>query len=124
LALLLVNIGKEQRQQERSCQENGRRHIDMNEQVTAPTSKATYFENSRELQGVRWRIQVSFVAVNAYDTNAKRVKNRSGSLYPGGLRLIRIWGLAADESRVPTGYVRTRSRAALMQALDFAHLFR
>jgi hypothetical protein len=46
----------------------------MNEQVTAPTSKATSFENSRELQGVRWRIQLSFVAVNAYGTNAKRAK--------------------------------------------------
>ena len=90
LALLLVDIGKEQRQQEGSCQENGRGHIDMNQQVTAPTSKATYVENSRELQGVRGRIQVSFVAVNAYGTNAKRAKNRSGSLFPGGLRLIQI----------------------------------
>ena len=88
LALLLVNIGKEQRQQESSCQENGCGHIDMNEQVTVPTSKATYVENSRELQGVRWRIQSSFVEVNVYGTNAKRAKNRSGSLYSGGLRLI------------------------------------
>ena len=79
-----------QTQQERSCQENGRRHIDMNEQVTAPTSKATSVENSRELQGVRWRIQVSFVAVNAYGTSAKRAKNRPDSLYPGGLRLTQI----------------------------------
>jgi len=88
----------------------------MNEQVTAPTSKATSVENSRELQGVRGRIQLSFVAVNAYSTNAKRVKNRSGSLYPGGLRLTQIWRLAPGESRVPTGYGRTRSRAALAQA--------
>jgi hypothetical protein len=62
----------------------------MNEQVTAPTSKATSVENSRELQGVRERIQLSFVAVNAYSTSAKQAKNRSGSLYPGGLRLIQI----------------------------------
>jgi hypothetical protein len=62
----------------------------MNEQVTAPTSKATSVENSRELQGVRWRIELSFVEVNAYGTNAKRVKNRSGSLDPGGLRLTQI----------------------------------
>jgi len=38
----------------------------MNQQVTAPTSKATSVENSRELQGIRGRIQLSFVEVNAY----------------------------------------------------------
>jgi hypothetical protein len=50
----------------------------MNEQVTAPTSKATSFENSRELQGVRERIQLSFVAVNAYGTSEKRAKKPFG----------------------------------------------
>lgn len=50
LALLLVDVGKEERQQEGSCQEDGRRHIDVNQQVTAPTPDATSVENSRDLQ--------------------------------------------------------------------------
>jgi len=47
----------------------------MNQQVTAPTSQATSVENSRELQGVRGRIQLSFVEVNAYCDPSERAQS-------------------------------------------------
>ncbi len=65
LTLLLIDVGKEQRQQEGSCQEDRRRHIDVDQQVTAPTPDTTSVENSRDLQGFRVRIRPSFVEVNA-----------------------------------------------------------
>jgi hypothetical protein len=75
LALLLIDVGKEQRQQEGSCQENGRRHIDVDQQVTAPTPDATCVENSRDLQGIRVRIRPSFVEVNVCRAYSKRQKS-------------------------------------------------
>jgi hypothetical protein len=65
LTLLLVDVGKEQRQQEGSCQQNGRSHIDMIQQVAAPTYTAASVENSRELRDVYLRIQASFLAFNS-----------------------------------------------------------
>jgi hypothetical protein len=65
LAFLLVYVGKEQRQQEGACQEHGRGHIDMAQQVIAPADISdTSVENSRKLRGARRRIRSSFVAVN------------------------------------------------------------
>ena len=111
LAFLLMHVGKEQRQKEGACQEHGRSHIDMAQQVIAPTEIAdTSVENSRKLRGARLRVRSSFVAVNVLDS----IQNWAGLLPyhpdPIGLRVRSNYGICWQTSQEYPGTLNSLHR--------------